>query len=129
MTRSQAQRIQEIIRSQDVRNPRETLDAIKAVLEEVPSIVPSVEQVRDMIAVFAKNTEVEIPHLVPDDPKNEFGDPVAVLRIYNSPSSPGELKVGVAFDCCDEHIQPRHILGAILTLKQFADKKHKETGE
>ena len=129
MTRTQAQRIQEIIRSQDVRDPRETLDAIVAVINEVPSILPSVEQVRDMIDALRKDTEVEVPHPVPDDPKNEFGNPVAVLRIYNAPNSPGELKVAVAFECCDEHIQPRHILGAIRTLKQFADKKHKENAE
>ena len=153
MTRSQAQRIQEIIRSQDVRDPRETLDAIAAVINEVPSIRPSVEQVRDMLAGFAKeakpepeedpfetamkavidalrkDTEVEVPHLVPDDPKNEFGNPVAVLRIYNAPNSPGELKVGVALECCDEHIRPRHILAAIRTLHQFADKKDKEAAE
>jgi hypothetical protein len=177
MTRSQAQRIQEIIRSQDVRDPRETLDAISAVINEVPSILPSVEQVRDMLRAFEndvktitgipeakpeeviralcgdvreinkvlegekkspleefidalrKDTEAEVPHLVPDDPKNEFGNPVAVLRIYNSPSSPGELKVAVALECCDKHIQPRHILAAIRTLHQFAEKKNKENAE
>jgi hypothetical protein len=160
MTRSQAQRIQEIIRSQDVRDPRETLDAISAVLEEVPSIMPSVEQVRDMLRAFEndvktitgipeakpeedpfetamkaaidalrKDTEAEVPHLVPDDPQEEFGNPVAVLRIYNAPNSPGELKVAVALKCCDAHIRPRHIIAAVRMLHQFADKKHKESAE
>lgn len=132
MTRSQAQRIQEIIRSQDVRDPRETLDAIVAVLEEVPSILPEAESktpLEELIDALRKGTEPEVPHLVPDNPKNEFGNPVAVLRIYNSPNSPGELKVAVALECCDNHILPRHILAAIRTLKRFADKKHKENAE
>jgi len=107
MTPTQAKRIEEIIRSQDVRDPALTLDAISAILDK---------------------TE-EVPHLVPDDPKNDFGDPVATLRIYNSLNSPGELKTAVTFDGCDTHIRPRHIIAAINVLHNFADNKSKENAE
>jgi hypothetical protein len=107
MTPTQAKRIEEIIRSQDVRDPRETLDAISAVLDKTK----------------------EVPHLVPDDPKNDFGNPVATLRIYNLPNRPDKLKTAIAFEGCNTHIRPRHIIAAINTLHKFADNKSKENAE
>jgi hypothetical protein len=132
MTRSQANRIQEIIRSQDVRDPRNTLDAIKAVLDENPGVLPKdhiSEVVSELIKSLREETEVEVPHLVPADPKNEFGEPVFTLRIYNNPASPGDLKTTVAVDFCNAHVEPRHIISAIRTLHKFADDKNKESAK
>lgn len=124
MTRSQALRIQEIIRTQDVRDPRETLDAIKAVVDE--RVATTMEE---FINSLREQTEVEDHHLVPADPKNEFGEPVFTLRIYNDPTNLGDLKTTVAVDFCDAHVEPRHIIAAIRTLHEFADNKDKESAK
>lgn len=135
MTRSQTNRIEEIIRNQDVRDPRLTLDAIAAILAEKPSIKP--ELMEDLLTMLAsvEETDDEIPHLVPGDVQNEFGDPVATIRIYNTEPRPGKLNVCVAIDYCDNHIEPRHFVALNRTISKFADKKieqqmrHQEGGE
>lgn len=131
MTRSQANRIEEIIRNQDVRDPRLTLDAIAAILAENPSIKP--EQSEPEASFFAKlmadlltmqvegeDDPAEIPHLVPGDVQNEFGDPVATIRIYNTKPRPGKLNACIAIDCCDAHIEPRHFVALKQAISEFA---------
>ena len=135
MIRSQAKRIEEIIRNQDVRDPRLTLDAIAAILAEKPSIKP--ELMEDLLTMLAsvEDTDDKIPHLVVGDVQNEFGDPVATIRIYNTEPRPGKLNVCVAIDYCDNHIEPRHFVALNRTISKFADKKieqqmrHQEGGE
>ena len=131
MTRSQANRIEEIIRNQDVRDPRLTLDAIAAILAEKPSIKPdksepeAISFAKLMAAMMASAEEPddEIPHLVPDDVQNEFGNPVAMIRIYNTKPRPGKLNTCIAIDCCDHHIEPRHFVALKRTIKEFAKAK------
>jgi hypothetical protein len=162
MTRSQANRIEEILRNQDVRDPRLTLDAIAAILAENPSIKPEPrpendealskllskihaevtknieepEQSEPEASFFAKlmadlltmqvegeDDPAEIPHLVPGDVQNEFGDPVATIRIYNTKPRPGKLNVCVAIDCCDTHIEPRHFVALKEAIKDFSKAK------
>ena len=140
MTRSQTNRIEEIIRNQDVRDPRLTLDAIAAILAEKPSIMSvqaKSEQANPGIAsafeklledILARQVEgeddpAEIPHLVPGDVQNEFGDPVATIRIYNTKPRPGKLNVCVAIDACDAHIEPRHFVAAKEAIKGFSSAK------
>lgn len=140
MIRSQAKRIEEIIRNQDVRDPRLTLDAIAAILAEKPSIKPepelsAFEKLMAAMLASVEDTDDEIPHLVPGDVQNEFGDPVATIRIYNTEPRPGKLNVCVVIDCCDNHIEPRHFVALNRTISKFADKKieqqmrHQEGGE
>ena len=138
MTRSQANRIEAIVRTQDMRSPRVTLDAIAAILDETPSIKPEASDFQKMLAAMmasVEKVEDEIPHLVPDDVQNEFGDPVATIRIYNTEPRPGKLNVCVAIDYCDNHIEPRHFVALNRTISKFADKKieqqmrHQEGGE
>ena len=139
MTRSQANRIEEIIRNQDVRDPRLTLDAIAAILAEKPSIMsvqakseqanPGIasafEKLMATMMASAEESDVEIPHLAPDDVKNEFGNPVATIRIYNTKPRPGKMNVCVAIDCCDNHIEPRHFLALNDSIMDFAEAKAK----
>lgn len=64
MQRSQAKRIEEIVRTQDVRDPRQTLDAIAAILAEKPSIKPEPSDFEKLMAAMmasADETEDEIP--------------------------------------------------------------------
>lgn len=139
MTRSQTNRIEEIIRNQDVRDPRLTLDAIAAILAEKPSIKPepelsAFEKLMAAMLASVEDTDDEIPHLVPGDVQNEFGDPVATIRIYNAKPRPGKLNVCVVIDCCDNHIEPRHFLALNRRISKFVDKKieqmhHQEGGE
>ena len=139
MTRSQTNRIEEIIRNQDVRDPRLTLDAIAAILAEKPSIKPepelsAFEKLMAAMLASVEDTDDEIPHLVPGDVQNEFGDPVATIRIYNTEPRPGKLNVCVAIDYCDNHIEPRHFVALNRMISEFADKKieqmrHQEGGE
>lgn len=137
MTRGQAKRIEEIIRNQDVRDPRLTLDAIAAILAEKPSIMsvqakseqanPGItsafEKLMGTMMASAEESDVEIPHLAPDDVKNEFGNPVATIRIYNTKPRPGKLDVCIAIDCCDAHIEPRHFIALKEAIKDFAAAK------
>lgn len=131
MTRSQSNRIEEILRTQDMRSPRVTLDAIMAILDETPSIKPEksdpeLSNYQKMLAAMRASVEElddEIPHLVPDDVQNEFGEPVATIRIYNTKPWSGKLNVCVAIDCCDEHIEPRHFLAVNQMIKAFATEK------
>ena len=132
MTRSQANRIEEIIRTQDVRDPRLTLDAIAAILAENPSIKPEPSDFEKLMAAMMASTEEsddEIPHLVPDDPENEFGNPVAVIRIYNTKPVPGNLNVGVVIEACDNHIEPRHFSAVKLAIQAFDAKKAEELAQ
>ena len=136
MIRSQANRIEEILRTQDMRSPRVTLDAIAAILDETPSIKPEASDFQKMLAAMmasVEKVEDEIPHLVPDDVQNEFGDPVATIRIYNRKPRPGKLNVCVAIDCCDEHIEPRHFVMAKQAFNNFAlakiERNKQEAGQ
>ena len=142
MTRSQTNRIEEIIRNQDVRDPRLTLDAIAAILAEKPSIMsvqakseqanPGITSafeklMADLLTmqVEGEDDPAEIPHVAPDDVKNEFGNPVATIRIYNTKPRPGKLDVCIAIDCCDAHIEPRHFIALKEAIKDFAVAKVK----
>jgi hypothetical protein len=138
MTRSQANRIEEILRTQDMRSPRVTLDAVAAILDETPSIKPEPESsdFQKMLAAMlasAEESDDEIPHLVPGDVQNEFGNPVATIRIYNTKPRPGKLNVCVAIDCCDEHIEPRHFVMAKQAFNNFAlakiERNKQEAGQ
>ena len=131
MTRSQANRIEEIIRNQDVRDPRLTLDAIAAILAEKPSIKPepkpetagAFEKLMAAMMASAEEPDDEIPHLVPDDVQNEFGNPVATIRIYNTKPRPGKLHTCIANHACDAHIEPRHFVALKEAIKDFAKAK------
>lgn len=140
MTRGQAKRIEEIIRNQDVRDPRLTLDAIAAILAEKPSIMSvqaKSEQANPGIAsafeklmadlltmqVEGEDDPAEIPHVAPDDVKNEFGNPVATIRIYNTKPRPGKLNACIAIDWCDAHIEPRHFKALQRTINLFTMEK------
>ena len=121
MTRSQANRIEEILRTQDMRSPRVTLDAVAAILDETPSIKPEPESsdFQKMLAAMmeaVEEVEDEIPHLVPDDP-------VATIRIYNTKPRPGKLNVCIAIDTCDAHIEPRHFVALKEAIQDFAKAK------
>ena len=132
MIRSQANRIEEILRTQDMRSPRVTLDAVMAILDETPSIKPDrsggyaepqTSDFQKMLAAMRaslEEAEDEIPHLVPDDVKNELGNPVATIRIYNTKPHPGKMNVCIAIDACDNHIEPRHFVAAKEAFSDFA---------
>lgn len=123
MTRSQGNRIEEIIRTQDVRDPRQTLDAIAAILAEKPEpkseTASALEKLMAAMMASAEEPDDEVPHLVPDDPENEFGNPVCVIHIYNTKPVPGKLNVGVVINWCDDHIEPRHFSAVKLTIQAF----------
>lgn len=132
MQRSQAKRIEEIVRTQDVRDPRQTLDAIAAILAEKPSIKPEPSDFEKLMAAMmasADETEDEIPHLVPENVEEEFGNPVAVIRIYNTKPVPGNLNVGVVIEACDNHIEPRHFSAVKLAIQAFATEKVNELAQ
>ena len=135
MIRSQANRIEEILRTQDMRSPRVTLDAVMAILDETPSIKPDrsggyaepqTSDFQKMLAAMRaslEEAEDEIPHLVPDDVKNEFGNPVATIHIYNTKPRPGKLNACIAINCCDAHIEPRHFVALKQAISDFAAEK------
>ena len=108
MNRNQAKRIEEIV------------DAITAVLAE------KAKPKQKAGNPFEKLLADQIPHLVPDDVKKEFGNPVAVIRIYNTKPRPGNLNVAVTMEWCDSHIEPRHFSAVKRMIQAFADKKAAE---
>lgn len=66
---------------------------------------------------------------MPENVEEEFGNPVAVIRIYNTKPVPGNLNVGVVIEACDNHIEPRHFSAVKLAIQAFATEKVNELAQ
>ena len=118
---NKAKRIATILANADVRDPRETLDAIDQIIKEKRIKAPAQDANDVLNATMRKMLDgastAEVPH------QEQTENPVGTIEIFNDPNGSGPLKVKTHFTFCANHLQPRHVLAAMEMLTTYYDER------